>query len=93
VTIIWSDPAVADLRGLRQYIRQDAPGTASVVVARVRAAVPDLEQFPSMGRPGHELDTRELIVPRTNVIVVYRIADDVVRVLEIRRGARQWPAP
>jgi toxin ParE1/3/4 len=91
--VIWSASARADLRALRQYISQDAPGTAAVVVVRLRAAVQNLEQFPWRGRPGHEPDTRELIAPRTSYIVVYKVVDDVVRIHRIQRGARQWPTP
>jgi toxin ParE1/3/4 len=91
VTIFWSADATADLRGLRRYIAQDAPGTAAVVVARLREAVEGLEQFPSRGRPGRQAGTRELVVPRTPYVVVYRVTDEAVQVLRILHGAQDWP--
>ena len=80
-----------DLRGLRRYIAQRDPGSAAVVVARVRATCQTLEQFPLRGRAADTGGTREVVVPRTPYLVVYRISNDVVEIVRIRHGAQDWP--
>jgi toxin ParE1/3/4 len=47
--------------------------------------------FPFRGRAGEEPDTRELVVPRTAYIVVYRVRESVVEILRVIHGAQQWP--
>ena len=36
--------------------------------------------------------TRELVVPRTPYIIVYRVRSRGVFILRVYRGARRWPA-
>jgi len=91
MTIIWMTEAIADVRGVRQYIARDAPGSAAVVVARIRAAVESLDQFPNRGRLGRLTGKQELVVPRTPYIVLYRVDEDAIRVLRVRHGAQDWP--
>jgi toxin ParE1/3/4 len=93
VTIFWTSKALSDLRGLRLYIAQDAPGNAAVIVARIRTTAQSLEPFPYRGRPGGRRNTRELIVPRTPYIIVYRVIGETVQILRIFHGAQRWPAP
>jgi len=44
-----------------------------------------------IGRPGRVSDTRELAVPRTPYIVVYRILPITILILRVLHGAQRWP--
>lgn len=61
------------------------------VEGRIVAAVNRLSEMPSIGRLGQVRGTRELVVPRTAYLAIYRIKDGDVEVLRFFHGAQQWP--
>ena len=48
--IIWTEPALADLNEIAEYIAIDKPNAASSLVKQVFSSVDNLEQFPELGR-------------------------------------------
>lgn len=87
----WLDDALADVTEIHRYIAADDPSAAARVVERVQAAVRLLTEVPHRGRPGRWPGTRELVVPRTQYIVPYRVSGDVVEILRVLHSARRWP--
>ena len=90
--IVWTEPAVTDLEAIRTYIARDAETYANAVIFDIFEATDRLERFPESGRVVPELDdsqTREIIVG--NYRVIYDISGDVVRILTVLHGARQFP--
>lgn len=83
--------ARAQLRRIGRYIAQDSPTAAQQVVARITDAVDGLATFPTMGRPGRVIGTRELIVTGTPYVVAYRVRENAVEVLAVIHAAQQWP--
>ena len=80
-------PALADLRGIREYIAEDSPIAAARVAGRLEAACSSLAYMPERGRPGVRLGTRELVSVWPYVIV-YRVDKPDVTVLRIFHGAQ-----
>jgi addiction module RelE/StbE family toxin len=89
--IIWRRAALNDLEAVREFITQDNPQAATRVYETVRAAVDPLANYPNLGRAGRVDGTRELIVVDLPYIVVYRVAEDTVRILAVIHTSRQWP--
>lgn len=89
--IVWADPALRDLEAARTYIALDKPGAAQEQMELVLMAVRRLAEFPAAGRPGRRPGTRELFVPRTPYLVAYRIRGEVIAILRVLHGRRQWP--
>ncbi len=90
--IVWTEPAVADLDAIQTYIARDSETYASAMVLENFEATDRLERFPQSGRVVPELDdstTREIIVGSYRVI--YDISGEVVRILTVLHGARQFP--
>lgn len=88
--VIWTEPALADLDAIADYIALDNPAAAAHLVHAVFAAVERLETFPRSGRTPPELPEgvyREIIVPPSRVF--YRQDKDVVLVLHVMREERQ----
>ena len=91
MTIVWSAQALRDLISLRRYIAEHNPTAAADTAARLLAAIENLPDFPSQGRPGRLPETRELVVTGTPYIVPYRVSDDRLEIIAVIHGARQWP--
>ncbi len=90
--IIWSPEAIADLTNLRDYIARHDPDAAHrVALAIITALELGLAENPEYGRPGRVSDTRELVVPKTPVIVPYRIRNATLEILGVFHHARRWP--
>jgi len=85
--VILTRSAIADLRGIREYIRQFNPDAAARVAAALVAAVDRLRNLPDRGR-GIGSSRRELLAVWPYVIR-YRIDGEVVVVLRVRHGKRR----
>jgi toxin ParE1/3/4 len=57
----------------------------------IRNAVLRLADHPNLGLSGRVDGTRELVIPRTPYIVVYRVLDQRLRILSVIHGSRRWP--
>jgi plasmid stabilization system protein ParE len=87
--LIWTEPALAQLDVIAEFIALDKPAVAKAVVRRVFDATDRLEQFTKMGRPVPELEhTAYREVWLKPCWVYYRVAEDTVYILHIRRGEK-----
>lgn len=66
VRLIWTEPALQDLRELRAFVAQTSPQAATRQLDLLLAGAARLLEFPEMGRPGRRQGTRELTVGRTS---------------------------
>jgi toxin ParE1/3/4 len=92
-TIRWTHQAIADLAAIRTFISHDSPHFASVVVARLIAAVDRLRDFPESGRVVPEFErkaTRE-IVERPYRIIYRLVREDEIHILTVHHGAKRMP--
>jgi plasmid stabilization system protein ParE len=90
--IRWTPQASKDLEAIHEYISRDSPVYARAAVARLLAAIDQLEVYPKSGRVVPELANpaiRELI--RGAYRLVYRLRDVDPEVLTIHHAARPLP--
>lgn len=87
----WTAPALRDLEAIGDYIARDNPAAADRIVARILDRAALLVDHPRAGRAGRVPETREMVVPDTLFILPNRVKGDVVEVLAVFHGARQWP--
>ena len=73
------------------YIAESDPDAAVTIAQSIWDHTQQLDRFPGLGRPGRVSGTRELVVPHTAFVVPYRVVKDVVEILRVLHGARQWP--
>ncbi len=88
--VIWTPPARNELRKAFAFIANDNPRAAEQVRNRIQNAADDLVLFPNRGRYGIVENTRELLVPHTSYIIVYRVIGDVVWLLDIFHSAQDY---
>ncbi len=87
--LFWTEPAVASLSAIRDYIARDNSFYAGIFVARLIAAAESLQTLPTRGRVVPELrrdDVRELLFQHYRII--YRLDAERTEILAVVHGAR-----
>ncbi|HYE48402.1 MAG TPA: type II toxin-antitoxin system RelE/ParE family toxin [Azospirillaceae bacterium] len=85
--VIWTDPALADVETIYDYIVRFHPPGAYHVVAALREAGDSLAVFPYRGRPV-SANVRELAAVHP-YIIRYRVGPESVLILRVRHGMRR----
>ncbi|MDP1554305.1 MAG: type II toxin-antitoxin system RelE/ParE family toxin [Hyphomonas sp.] len=87
-----SADAEADLDTLAAWLAPRSPQGLDRLLTAIFTTLGQLEGFPLLGKPGRVEGTRELVVPRTSLLVIYTLPDayhlDVERVLD---GRQKYP--
>jgi len=89
MTVEWTEPAVADLEGIRDFIARDSEYYAARFVEKALEAVEKLAKFPKIGRSVPEVEEeniRELLLHSYRII--YRVEPRRVLILTVIHGAR-----
>jgi toxin ParE1/3/4 len=87
----WLKKALENLDSEAQYIAEDNPQAAGIVVTRIRDSVNQLADDQSLGRPGRVVGTRELVVQKTRYIIPYRVRNNCIEVLRVFHTSRKLP--
>ena len=88
--LIWTEPAIADLEAISDYIALDKPDAATRYVKQVFAAVERLARFPKSGVRVPEiphLPYRQVVVPPCRVF--YRLEGEDILIVFVMRGERR----
>lgn len=88
--LVWTRPAHADRREIRDYIAPHNPDAAQRLDHLFQTKAAQLMRFPEMGRPGRLEGTSELIA-NPNYLLLYDVKGEVVRILRVLRTSRAWP--
>jgi len=87
--LIWTEPALADLNEIAQYIALENTTAASLLVQQVFSAVERLEQHPASGKFPVELEGRRYReVVSGPCRIFYRHSQGRVLILYIMRSER-----
>ena len=90
--IIWTEPALADLEGIAQYMALDKPDAASRLVQRVFDRVESLAQHPHLGPRITELSRsspyRQLVESPCRIFYRHDRRSSRVYVLGVMRGEK-----
>jgi addiction module RelE/StbE family toxin len=91
--LVWSGPAIDDLREARAYTARDEPAAARRLAGKIREQVLLLRDQPLLGRVVPELEPRgfrEVIVGRYRI--VYEVEERRVVILRVWHGKRRMGA-
>lgn len=86
--IRWTTEASSSLEQISLHIAEDNPEVARKTVRNIFERIEMLVTFPRRGRIGREEGTRELVLAPLPYIVVYRVKDSSIEILQIRHGAQ-----
>jgi len=91
VDLIWTGPALAQLDAIADFIALDKPDAAKAVVRRIFAITDRVSYFEKLGRPipefPHPSYRHVWLKP---CWVYYRIDEDVIFILHIRRAEKPF---
>ena len=86
----WSEPALEDMEGIRDYIAKDSTFYALQFIERIFDATKNLEAFPELGRTVPEAEetenVRELIFQGYRIIYLHQ--PDHVYIVAVTHGSR-----
>ena len=88
--LIWTEPAIADLEAIADYIALDKPNAATLYVQQVFATVERLMRFPKSGARVPEiphLPYRQVVVPPCRIF--YRIEGEDILIVFVMRGEQR----
>jgi len=88
---VWTRAAIRDLIHVRDYIARENPSAAGEIASHIIDATERIIQFPEVGRVGRVKGTRELVVPGTQYLIVYRLKKNRVHFLRVLHGRQEWP--
>ena len=86
--LAWSVLALRDFEEATDYIAQDNPAAAQRIAERILAATRKLTEYPYIGHPGDDENTREWLVRQTPYVVVYEIHGDTIYLSRVWHGRR-----
>ena len=89
--IVWTEPALQDLREIFEYISEEKPNAARALLVEIKERVITLQDNPQLGRVGRVDGTRELVLTGTQYILPYRVKDRQIQILAVFHTARKWP--
>lgn len=87
--IIWTQPAIADLQAVAEYIELDNPSAASRLVKKIFKRIESLADFPKLGKIPKELpglSYLEIVVVPCRIF--YRIDRNTIYIVAVYRMER-----
>ena len=91
MTVKWTKTALINLGLIADYISRDNGTRAKTFVQEIYKKANVLTEFPTIGRPGRVIGTRELIVHK-NYIIAYRVRGEDAEIIRVHHVAKQWPS-
>jgi toxin ParE1/3/4 len=88
MSVRWLKVALLNLGEIADYIAEDSPVRSVTFVREIRQKTNLLMDFPSVGRAGRVVGTRELVVHK-DYIVVYRMKAGHIEILRVRHVAQK----
>lgn len=88
MTIRWMMAAAESLERIHEHVAKDSEDRAADIVQLIYSSAELLLQNARMGRPGRHPETREVVRPPW--VVVYKIVEDVINILNVYHGNQQY---
>ncbi|MCY1666030.1 type II toxin-antitoxin system RelE/ParE family toxin [Rhizobium sp. SL86] len=90
--LVWTMRYLNELEAIGDYVAQHDRRAAARLTKTIHQKTASLlTSNPFLGRAGEIDGTRELVISGTSYVVAYRVREDIVEVLFVQHGARQWP--
>lgn len=85
--IFWTPTAIASLKEIYDYIKQDSKISALKIQEAIKEKTISLSDFPELGTK-HSNNTRKLHLAKYPYYIIYRVETDKIVILRIRHSKR-----
>lgn len=91
--LLWLARAQRDRQAQIGYVAAYNPAAAVRLGDELMSHIGRLIEHPELGRRGRVAGTRELVIPRSPYIAVYRVKSKSrrIEVIRVLHGAQRWP--
>lgn len=89
--VVWLPEAARNFNDHVTYVADRSPVAAIRMGDLIEASAARLVDHPALGRRGRVIGTRELAVPGTPYVIVYRLEPKIIVILRLLHGRQQWP--
>ncbi len=86
--IEWSEEAIADLTALLEYLDEQDPRISQTIIKRIRAAEKVITTLPKSSRHNEKSDTYDRPVPKTRLLLTYRIEEERIVIVQLWHTSR-----
>lgn len=88
----WTKLAVDDFTHICDYTAEHfGPAQGRRTALAIYDSLEALGPFPYKGRPGRKPDTRELDIPKSPFVAIYRVREGVIEIARILHSGQKWP--
>jgi len=91
-TIKWTPEAKISLNDSAEYIKKDNPFIARKLVKYIKISVQRLKEYPYIGYKGRVFGTREFKVSNYPYVVVYRVENKKIEIIQILHTSKKYPS-
>jgi toxin ParE1/3/4 len=89
MNLVWSNPALLDLRAIRDYIARDSEHYALRLIQRIMEAAERIRKIPELGQVVPECGSADVRERRVqNYRIIYRVREDHVLIIAVVHGRR-----
>jgi len=76
------------MEAIRDYVAEDNPRAAQLVLDEIRKTADSLSSFPMLGHTGQRQGIRELVMTRYSFILIYRVMPKTIGIIAIMHHRR-----
>lgn len=89
----WTQQAVQDLDSAQQYLTLENTKAVKIILDRLLKSIEQIRLYPESGRSGRVTNTLELVIPKTQYILIYRYKSKIkeIQILSFLHSSRKWP--
>jgi toxin ParE1/3/4 len=87
--VVWRARARADIDSMLAHVSPESPAGAARMHAQVLSMIDLLMAWPDLGKPSRKAGVRELVVPHTPYVLLYRHRGRKVFILRVLHGSRR----
>ena len=94
MNVIWTQPAIEDLKAIRDYIARDSTFYAQKVVGEAFDKTDNLVIWPNIGRRApEESDDTIREITHYSYRIIYQAHESHVNILAVIHGRREYQSP
>ncbi|MDR2007426.1 MAG: type II toxin-antitoxin system RelE/ParE family toxin [Alphaproteobacteria bacterium] len=80
-----------DIIEIKNYLKENHPTYIKSTLLQIKQKTKDLAKNPYMGRIGRDMGTREVVFTKLPYVIIYKIKENELHILDIFHTSRNYP--